>query len=104
MEADLTLKKAKRMIRQCEAVHEHQEILNSSSSSQTLSKCVNTGCRKRSCKCTSQNSYRKPEANRSKSDEKCTHNRSGHPRHQCSARDATYHSCNRRGHFKSQWF
>ena len=36
MDADFTLEKAKQMVRQCEAIHEHQEILNGSPSTQTL--------------------------------------------------------------------
>ena len=56
-------------------------------------------------KCTSLYTYRKPEANSGKSDKKCTRcGRSHHPRHQCPARNAICHSCNRKGHFKSQYF
>ena len=42
MEADLTLEKPKKMVCRCEAIHEHQEIVNSSPSSQTLSKNIDT--------------------------------------------------------------
>ena len=42
MEADLTLEKPKKMVCRREAIHKHQEIDNSSPSSQTLPKSVDT--------------------------------------------------------------
>ena len=42
MEADLTLEKHNKMVCRREAIHEHQEIDNSSPSSQTLPKSVDT--------------------------------------------------------------
>lgn len=103
MDSDLTPEKAKRLVRQREAVHGHQGILNTKSKPETVVDAVKSNPR------TPNRTWRGQQARRSRSmrqpTDRCPRcGRGSHPRQECPAREAVCHSCKKRGHFQSQCF
>ena len=106
MDSDLTLEKAKRMVRQREAVHEHQEILkkNQGEKSQECEKPVVDSLRR-----TYHNKQprRPPLWRKSKPNYQNRCSRSGkgpHNRQKCPAAEAVCYTCQKKGHYSSQCF
>lgn len=96
MDADLTLDKAKKEVRQKEAVHEHQHILREgdSRSSPILVEALQGRRRQRRAR-------DKPPIKA----KHCTHcGGNPHKRESCPAREATCHKCRKKGHYSSQCF
>ena len=108
MDADLTLEKAKKSIRQREAVHEQQEILESGIKQEPSS--LDAMKHKSNFQRRNQPSSR-PNANPQtshhqpipqKSNRKCFRcGRSSHPHAECPASQAVCHKCKKKGHFSS---
>ena len=104
MDADLTLEKAKKLVRQREAVHEQQILLKTGQQEDKSVDFVQQNTvfgskapqRKRS-----QAPVRKPEQKASKCS-RC--GRGPHSRQQCPARDAECHNCGKKGHYSAQCF
>ena len=98
LEADLTLDKVKKLIRQREAVRVHQDFLHKSQVKDDTSLDAvrqNTNVR-RKLPGIPHTSAKPPPSN-------CRRCGSGaHPRHLCPAKEATCYRCNRRGHYSSQ--
>lgn len=97
LDADLTLEKAKNMVRQKEAVQEQQHILKGDESGQVgevKSQRPKTG--------------KQPGVKRTTPTQKqksCTRcGRGQHSRDKCPAKDQTCHKCQRKGHYSSQCF
>ena len=87
-----TLEKAKIMSQQRETIHEQQAILTSSSSQPSLSPVDAV-----------KHQSRNPSASgESKNCSRC--GRGHHSKDLCPAKDATYHACKKKGHFKSQCY
>ena len=107
MDPDLTLEKAKKLVRQREAVHEHQQFLTgkaSASEGVTLeavskysgAKQVN----KRPPGGPIQPPSRVPQQRRHQ--QICSHcGKGAHSRQACPAKDAACHKCNKKGHYSS---
>ena len=108
MDADLTLEKAKKSIRQREAVHEQQEILESGIKQEPSSLDAMGQKYKSNFKRRNQPSSRpSPQTSRHQStpqtsNRKCFRcGRSPHPRAECPASQAVCHKCKKKGHFSS---
>ena len=103
LESDLTLDKAKKLIRQREAVQQQQDILKGGNETleaiNARSKATNrTGKARKRVVPPSQPAMRQPMQNA-----KCRRcGKSSHPRQSCPAKDATCFRCNRKGHYGSQ--
>ena len=97
LESDLTLDKAKKLIRQREAVKVQQEFLQKPKMKEEIPlDTVRQKPVKRKLPTLPQTSARPSSSN-------CRRCGSGaHPRQSCPTRDATWFRCNRRGHFSSQ--
>ena len=78
---DLTLDKAKKIVRQREAVHEHQQFLLGKSIEGTMVEAVSKGKRQQLCT-------------------RCGKGAT-HPRQACPAREAICHKCSKKGHYNS---
>ena len=91
MEPDLTLDKAKRLIRQRDAVKEQQEILKVTTKEESTLGAVNKKPPRRILPAipSTPQSYMAPL-------------RMWYPRQTCPARDVTCFRCNRRGHYSTQ--
>ena len=105
IDADLTLEKAKKMVRQREAVHEQQEILKCGQGDMktvdTLKEKKTSGQQKRPFRVPPKGGPRQ----RSGTNHKCTRCGKGpHSRQTCPARDAVCHTCQKKGHYRSQCF
>ena len=96
LDAELTLEKAKKAIRQREAVHEHQDVLNGDSKGSTQITIDAIQQTKKSCKPVK---AKKPERGSSAPAPKlCTRcGKDYHKRDKCPARDATCHQCQHKG-------
>ena len=98
MDSDLTLEKAKKQIRQREAVHEQQQELKGDEPSSA--DAVQRGGRryyKRQRQSRVRNAPRKIP-----SVKKCMQcGKESHPREQCPAKDAECHRCKRKGHYEA---
>ena len=104
MDADLTLEKAKTLVRQREAVHEQQVLLKAGQNEDKLIDFIRkkTAFRgKAPQRNRSQAPIRKPEQKQSKCS-RC--GRGPLSRQQCPARDAECHHCKKKGHYSAQRF
>ena len=101
MDPKLTLEATKTMTRQCEAVHEQQQLLRGPPK-QELS--VDSAQHK----FTHRNRgppHRNPRKKGSSESSKCSRcGRESHLRQSCPAKDAVCHKCQRKGHYSSQCF
>ena len=101
--ADLTLEKAKTLVRQREAVHEQQLALNGSTKMDRSLDSVQK--RTLNSKGRSQPQRKVPISTLQHPATKCSRcGRRPHPRHQCPARDSECHKCHKRGHYSAQCF
>ena len=108
LDPDLTLDKAKRVVRQREAVQEQQQhLLNGEAvANRSLEKlCAKT---RKPPKVPSGTYKRKPGYNCRSQDKQlakpCTRCGKDHPRGRCPAKDAVCHRCQRKGHYSTQSF
>ena len=105
LDPDLTLEKAKKMVRQREAVHDQQQVLKGASSDthvleELRPKRGSTQWRgsKPKPKPKQQQQYRQQQR-------QCTRcGRGQHPRDKCPAKEATCHCCKKKGHYSTQCF
>ena len=105
MESDLSLEKAKKLIRQSEAVQQQQGILKTSNETlESVTKCkANSKAQKRVVLLPQQGIRRPIPRQPVPSGKVCRRcGKSSHPRQSCPARDATCFYCNRKGHFGAQ--
>ena len=103
MDPELTLEKAKKTIRQREAVHEQQQELHMQKD-ESSAEAMHRGCptnyrRQRHVQRTGgRSSQRNTDLAR-----KCMRcGKDSHPREQCPARDAECHRCKKKGHYEAQ--
>ena len=104
-DSELTLKKAKTITRQREAIHEQQVILDTGESSQpsSVDAIKHKGASKtESTKSQTTTDKSSKASGQSKNCSRC--GRGPHSRHMCPAKDATCHACKKKGHFKSQCY
>ena len=80
LDSDLTLDKAKKLVCQREAVHEHQQFLSGKSIEGTMVEAVSKGKRQQLCT-------------------RC--GKGAHPHQACPAREAICHKCSKKGHDSS---
>ena len=104
LDADLTLEKAKKMIRQREAVEEQQQVLKGAGEASSLD-----GIQfRRNPRAKAGKTYKPAAASgreKPKSTKPCTRCGKGqHPRDKCPAKDATCHRCQKKGHYSNQCF
>ena len=90
MDSALDLEKAKRTVRQAEAVQEQQSALNSPSAAVDFVRDPRGG------------RGRRPPQNLQKQQRCIRCGRGRHPKANCPARNATCHNCHKEGHFASQ--
>lgn len=101
MESDLTLEKAKRLIRQKEAVREQGSVLKNLKEAETTLDSVAPGGRRRRNSSQSRNKAQKHYQGQKHSGNRCRRCGGGsHPLQQCPARDVVCLKCNRKGHFR----
>ena len=103
MDPDLTLEKAKQIVRQREAVQKQQTILNHGERlAETTVSYINTNRRSSSHRDKASAAQRRPQQQRS---QKCTRCGKGpHPRGACPAKEAICHKCKKKGHYSTQCF
>ena len=107
LDSKLTLEKAKKLVWQKEAVHEHQQFL-SNKSSERLGAVVDAmtkgNSKQRSCRGRQNRSLSRPPTQQSQPANQpvCTRCGKGvHFRSTCPAREAVCHKCNKRGHYST---
>ena len=108
LDPDLTLEKAKKLVRQREAVHEQQQFLTGKSSEGAAMEAVskNTGAKQVNKKpprgpIQSPNRVRQQRRHQ----QVCSRcGRGAHSRQACPAKDAACHKCNKKGHYSSMCF
>ena len=98
MEAELTLDKAKRLIRQREAVKEQQELLKQPTGDDTSLGAVAKTVPRRKLPAIPSSAMQQPLAYQNC--RRC--GKSSHPRQSCPAKDVLCYRCNRKGHYGSQ--
>ena len=109
LDAELTLEKAKKAVRQREAVHEQQTILSGAAGSSV--DAVRPGNERgrfsnrreshhRSSQAPNPNGIRSKRKSLSKQCLRC--GKDSHSRSKCPTKDATCHNCQRKGHYSSQ--
>ena len=98
MDPNLTLEKAKMLIRQSEAVQEHQAILQEATGTPAVEQIRH--------KATRRSSHPPPSRNPSLQQQtKCKRcGNKPHPLNKCPAKESTCHKCKRKGHYSSQCF
>ena len=95
MESDLTLEKAKKLIRQSEAVQQQQGILKSSNEIlKSIAKSKANSSSKESPRTVTGRPIPRQKCRRCR--------KTSHSRQSCPAKDATCFRCNRKGHFGAQ--
>ena len=112
MDAELTLEKAKKSIRQREAVQEQQQVLKSvgvPGNLEAVRSRTEPGRRQRSTQQYQHGSGHNGAAGkwkqRQNSSKKCTRcGKEQHARDKCPAKDATCHRCQRKGHYSAMCF
>ena len=107
LDSELILEKAKKLVWQKEAVHEHQQFL-SSKSSEVLRAVVDAmtkgNSKQRSCRGRQNRSLSRPPTQQSQpaNQQVCTRCGKGvHSRGTCPTREAVYHKCNKKGHYSA---
>ena len=104
LDPELTLEKAKKLVRQREVVHEHQQFLSGKSSEGTMVETVSKGnelkqWNRRSPGGLLHSSSRPPQQRRQ---QVCTHcGRGPHSYQACPAKEAACHRFNKKGHYSS---
>ena len=104
LDPDLTLEKAKKMVRQREAVHDQQQVLKGVSNEAHVVEELRTKGR-----FTQPSGTTKPKRPQQRQPQKhqkqCTRCGKGqHPKDKCPAKEATCYRCQRKGHFGAQCF
>ena len=100
MDPELTLEKAKKLIRQGEAVHEHQVILQ-----QTGNAEKSTTVEQIRHKASRRPNYPQARSTQNQQHSKCKRcGNKSHALNKCPARDSICHKCKRKGHYSSQCF
>ena len=103
MDADLTLDKAKKLVRQREAVQEHQVILKNGNFQMSEMPIDYAGSRKASKQPSRQHHHK--AKNTKQHNDKCPRcGNEPHVRISCLAKEVVCHNCKKRGHFSSQCF
>ena len=98
MEAELMLDKAKRLIHQCEAVKEQQDVLTQPSKGDMSLDAVGKMVPRRRLPAIPPSAVRQPQFNQN-----CrVCGKSSHPRQSCPAKDVLCYCCDRKGHYSSQ--
>ena len=104
-DAELTLEKAKKTIRQREAVHEQQRVLKGAepTSLETVQYSRSSNRRLRGSQQQGGRSKSKTPSDTRRN--KCTRcGKDAHPREKCPAKDAECHRCKRKGHYGAMCF
>ena len=105
--ADLTLEKAKTMIRQREAIHEQRDMLQQNGTTKhttTLDQIKSKYGRHTGCRTTPRTGGTAPHKSVRPAAQKCKRcGNKPHPRDQCPAKDAECYKCKKKGHFSSQY-
>ena len=107
MDSELTLEKAKQLVRQCEAVQKQQIILQHGEKlAETSVSYVKTdrssSSRRPKTSAPPQRPQQRPQQQRS---QKCTRCGKGpHPRGTCPAKEAICHKCKKKGHYSALCF
>ena len=106
LDSALDLDKAKKLVRQTEAVQEQTKKLTGASPGDSRENPVQVdGMSGRGSHAPSKNFRRRPhQQSKQPKQSQCTRcgKKPGHPRAECPANDATCHRCSKRGHFSSQ--
>ena len=107
LDAELTLEKAKKAIRQHEAVKEQQSILRGQGSHSVDAvrpwKGKHRDRREVQQRGTGPSNPKRGKEKQIPSSKQCTRcGKEPHPRSQCPAKDATCHKCQRSGHYSAQ--
>ena len=104
--ADLTLEKAKTMIRQREAIHEQRDMLQQNGMTKhttTLDQIKSKYGRHTGRRATPRTGGTAPHKSVRPAAQKCKRcGNKSHPRDQCPAKDAECYKCKKKGHFSSQ--
>ena len=104
LDADLTLEKAKKAIRQREAVHEQQNIL-SGTDTPSLEAVHSNGSRRRNQQYRGNRSSGAGKGRQKPTAKQCSRcGKEQHAREKCPAKDATCHKCRKKGHYSTQCF
>ena len=102
---ELMLEKAKKAIRQQEAVHEHQDVLISDRLGNPQIAVDSIQQAKKSRKPTRAKKSEGGSSVPASGTKQCTHcGKASHMRNKCPARDAICHKCQHKGHYSSQCF
>ena len=105
LNSELTLEKAKKLVRQKEAVHEHQQFLTSKSREGAVVDAVTkTNSKQRSCRGRQNRSFTRPPTQQSQptNQQVCTRCGKGvHSRNTYLAKEAICHKCNKKGHYSA---
>lgn len=104
LDAALTLEKAKTIVRQREAVGEQQQLLKGTvkAETNTLDDIQQRGGRHKQRQWKPKRGSNSQKTTPPKSCQRC--GRGQHARDKCPAKDATCHSCQKKGHYSSQCF
>ena len=97
MDPELTLEKAKTLVRQREAIRDQQQVLNQSCDTSAPVEAVKSTQRYKSPNHRNHNHRPQPNTDGSKKCFRC--GKSPHPRDVCPAKDATCRKCKKKGHF-----
>ena len=102
LDPELTLEKAKTLVRQCEAVHEQQALLRSGPKQELA---VDSVRRRPPFKNRGPNKMARKGSRSSDSSKQCSRCGKGpHPRQSCPAKEVVCHNCKKEGHYSSQCF
>ena len=102
MDADLTLEKAKKLVRQREAVKEHKELLSDIDKQPMVEQIRHKPFRRSSTATTHPNQKNRKIPSQEAKCKRCGNK--PHPHSKCPAKDSVCHKCKRKGHYSSQCF